>query len=156
MFKALIPAAGLLGLVALAALPATSGYERQADVRPMGWHLYLEDSTAKLAYGVANSDQLALMMTCDPESRGVTVYGEVQPASARLMRVSDHYVEPDPLSDGEAYETRIALNDSTLISLAERGSMPVEGAAGAFSLPATASERAAVARFMSYCASGRA
>ena len=156
MLKVLIPAAALLGLVALAAQPAELGYERHTDLQTMGWHLYQEEAMAKLAYGVANSDQLALMLTCEPGDRGAVVYGEVQPASARLMRVSHDYVEADPLSMGDAYETRIALNDAALVRLAERGSMPVEGAAGAFTLPATAGERAAVARFISYCASGRA
>lgn len=156
MFKVLIPAAGFLGLVALAAQPASSAYEAQQDVQPMGWHLHQEGSMAKLAYGVANSDQLALMMTCDPGDRSAVVYGDVQPNSPRLMRASVSYSEPDPLSGGEAYETRIALNDSALINLVERGALHVEGAAGAFTLPATEAERLTVSRFLGYCASDRA
>ena len=156
MFKVLIPAAGILGLAVFTAHPATSGYDMQEQVQPMGWHLHHEGSMAKLAYGVANSDQLALMLTCEPGEGGAVVYGDVQPASPRLMRVSNSYVEPDPLSMGEAYETRIALNDSALTRLVERGAMPVEGAAGAFTLPASAEERRMVAGFMNYCASGRA
>ncbi|MFN3537901.1 MAG: hypothetical protein ACK4Y4_10675, partial [Brevundimonas sp.] len=122
----------------------------------MGWHLHHEGSMAKLAYGVANSDQLALMLTCDPGERSAVVYGDVQPDSPRLMRASTSYSEPDPLSGGEAYETRIALNDSALISLVERGTMQVEGAAGVFTLPATETERLTVSRFLGYCASDHA
>ena len=156
MFKILIPAAGLLGLAILAAQPATSGYEVQQDVQPMGWHLHHEGGMAKLAYGVANSDQLAIMLTCEPGDRGAVVYGDAQPASARLIRVSSDYVEPDPLSMGEAYETRISLDDAALTRLVDRGAMPVEGAAGAFTLPATDEERATVSQFIAYCASNRA
>ncbi|WP_262422883.1 hypothetical protein [Brevundimonas denitrificans] len=72
------------------------------------------------------------------------------------MRASVSYSEPDPLSGGEAYETRIALNDSALINLVERGALQVEGAAGAFTLPATEAERLTVSRFLGYCASDRA
>lgn len=156
MLKVLIPAAGLLGLAALAADPAASGPDLHSEDEPMGWHLYMEGDMAKLAYGVANSDQLAMMMTCEPADRGVVIYGEVQPASPRLMQASTRYSEPDPLSGGDAYETRISVNDTALLRLAERGAMPVEGVSGAFSLPADDAEQALAARFISYCASGLA
>ena len=73
-----------------------------------------------------------------------------------MQRVSVNYSEPDPLSGGEAYETRIALDDDALTNLVERGSMSVEGAAGGFSLPADEAEQAIVAQFVSYCSSARA
>lgn len=156
MFKVLIPAAGFLGLVALAAQPASSGYERQTDVQPMSWQIHHEGDLAKLTYGVPNSDQLAIMLTCLPGERSAVVYGDVQPDTPRLQRVSMGYSEPDPMSAGEAYETRIALDDAALINLAEHGAMRVEGAAGGFSLPADETEQAMVAQFVSYCASARA
>lgn len=156
MFKVLIPAAALLGLAAVAAQPAASGYELQTDVQPMGWHLYYEGPMAKLAYGVANSDQLAIMLTCEPGEDVAQVYGDVQPDTPRLMRAAVDYAEPDPLSGGEAYETRISLRDPTLTALAERGHLRVEGQAGAFALPATRDERALAARFIAHCASDRA
>ena len=156
MFKVLIPAAGFLGLVALAAQPASSGYEHQTDVQPMVWQVHHEGDLAKLTYGVPNSDRLAMMMTCLPGERSAVIYGDVQPDTPRLQRVSVNYSEPDPLSAGEAYETRIALDDTALINLAEHGSMRVEGAAGGFSLPADEAEQAIVAQFVSYCSSARA
>ena len=156
MFKVLIPAAGFLGLVALAAQPASSGYERQTDVQPMVWQVHHEGDLAKLTYGVPNSDQLAMMMTCLPGERSAVIYGDVQPDTPRLQRVSVNYSEPDPLSGGEAYETRIALDDAALTNLAERGSMRVEGAAGGFALPADEAEQVIVAQFVSYCSSARA
>ncbi|MFT4956093.1 MAG: hypothetical protein ACI8U3_002493 [Brevundimonas sp.] len=156
MFKVLIPAAGFLGLVALAAQPASSGYERQTDVQPMSWQVHHEGDLAKLTYGVPNSDQLAIMMTCLPGERSAVVYGDVQPDTPRLQRVSVNYSEPDPLSGGEAYETRIALDDAALTNLAERGTMRVEGAAGGFALPADEAEQAIVSQFVSYCSSARA
>ena len=81
---------------------------------------------------------------------------DLQPDTPRLQRVSVNYADPDPLSAGEAYETRIALDDAALTNLAERGSMQVEGAAGGFSLPADEAEQVIVAQFVSYCSSARA
>ncbi|QTN20536.1 hypothetical protein HZ989_05615 [Brevundimonas sp. AJA228-03] len=62
----------------------------------------------------------------------------------------------DPLSGGEADDSRIALNDPALCGLASRGRMAVRGAAGLFRLITTAEERRAADDFLSYCSVGRA
>ena len=85
MFKFAIPAVAALGLIAVAAHSRANNADG-ANVVPMSWHLSHEGSMAKLAYGVANSDQLALMRTCAPGQAQAIVYGEVQPASPRLIR----------------------------------------------------------------------
>ena len=151
MFKVLVPAFALLGFVAVAARPAAPAVEIQADPAPMGWHLHHEGPLAKLAYGVANSDQLVLMVSCRPGDRHATLYGDVHPDTPRLTAVSNASMS-DPLSGGEAYEARLPLTDPALQALASRGRMPVEGQAGDHVLRADEDERRMIRQFMSYCA----
>lgn len=153
MLKFLVPAVAVLGLTAVAAqsrAPAT------APVAPMGWHVSHEGAMVKLAYGVANSDQLALMLTCEPGQHAAAVYGEVQPAGATVSRAALGPAEPDPLSGGDAAETRIALSDPVMRAFAERGRLQVRGEAGTFALPASRDERRVISDFFAYCASARA
>lgn len=152
MFKFAIPAVAALGLIAAAAQSqATDAAPETVAPAAMGWHLSHEGSIAKLAYGMANSDQLALMMTCEPGHGQAVVYGDVQPASPRLIRASLTAAPIDPLSGGLADEARIALRDPALQRLAQRGRLTVEGDAGHFELTANADERLLVSQFFAYC-----
>ena len=157
MFKFAIPAVAALGLIAVAAQSqATNADVQTGATAPMGWHISHEGAVAKLAYGVANSDQLALMMTCEPGKAMATVYGDVQPASPRLVKASMTSAAIDPLGGGMADEARIALRDTTLQALARRGKLQVEGDAGHFELTATEDERRVVREFFAYCGTDKA
>lgn len=151
MFKALLPAAAALGLIAFGAQTQSQGVADAPGA--MAWHLSHEGDMAKLAYGLANSDQLALMMTCAPGDRTAVVYGDVQPRSPRLQRASYGPAEVDPLTGGDAVETHIGLGDPTLVRLAEGHGLAVQGAAGSFDLPATRAEQRMVQNFLAYCGS---
>ena len=157
MFKFAIPAVAALGLIAFAAQSqATNADVQTGEALPMSWHLSHEGAMAKLAYGVANSDQLALMMTCEPGKAMATVYGDVQPASPRLVKASMSSAPIDPLSGGLADETRIALRDPALQTLARRGKLEVEGEAGHFELTAQGDEHRVVREFFAYCGTDKA
>ncbi len=156
MFKILIPAVAALGLVAFAAQTETPADAAVAMPPAMGWHLSHEGAIAKLAYGVENSDQLALMMTCMPGDATAVVYGDVQPATPRLMQASMGPAGLDPLSGGDAYETRIPVRDPALLGLANGRGMAVNGEAGTFRINASAQERRVVGDFLSYCGTTRA
>ena len=106
---------------------------------------------AKLAYGVANSDHLALMMTCAPGQAQAIVYGEVQPASPRLIKTAVTEGPIDPLDGGLADESRIPLRDPTLRGLLQHGTLEVKGDAGHFKLTARGDERRLVEQFFAYC-----
>lgn len=153
MFKILIPAVAVMGLVAFAAQTRTPTYDIDAEPVAMGWHLSHEGSMAKLAYGVENSDQLALMMTCEPGRSSVVVYGAVQPVSPHLIQATDRSAELDPLSGGDASEVRISLRDPTLQSLGSSGVLRVRGDAGDFDLTAAPDEQRVAANFLAYCGS---
>lgn len=152
MFKFAIPAVAALGLIAVAAQSrATDSAPDTAGAAPMGWHLSHEGPMAKLAYGVANSDQLALMMTCEPGEAQAVVYGEMQPASPRLIKASTHSAAIDPLGGGLADEARIPLRAPVLQKLARSGKLAVEGDAGHFELTADNEEQRLVEQFLAYC-----
>lgn len=154
MLKFAIPAVAALGLLAFAAQSSASNAD--AATPGMGWHLSQEGAMAKLAYGVENSDQLALMMTCEPGRAQAVVYGDVQPAGPRLAQASLKEVAIDPLDGGLADETLISLRDPQMQDLARKGRITVEGDAGRFQLTAKASERALIDRFFAYCGTDRA
>ncbi|RZJ97368.1 MAG: hypothetical protein EON88_03080 [Brevundimonas sp.] len=156
MLKVLIPAAAALGLIAFAATTQATDTTGSSDAQPgMAWHVSYEGPMAKLAYGVENSDQLALMITCAPGDRAAVVYGDVQPVSPRLIRAA-YSTAVDPLSGGEAEETRLPLTDPSLASLSRTGRMQVEGEAGRFVLTADRDEQRAARDFIDYCSSSRA
>ena len=161
MLKYVIPAAAVLGLIAFsartetpAAYQAPASYEAQAETPAMGWHLSREGAMAKLAYGVANSDQLALMLTCEPGQRAAVVYGSVQPDTPALTSTGYGPTEVDPLSG--AIQARLPLHDPSLRKLARDGRMDVEGDAGKFTLAASKMEQRVVGEFLAYCANGQA
>ena len=154
MFKVAIPAVAALGLIAFAAQSQATSVDVQTDVAPMGWHLSHEGSVAKLAYGVENSDQLALMMTCERGQTETTVYGDIRPASRSLIKAS-MAAAIDPLSGGLSDETRISVRDPALQQLARSGKLAVEAEAGRLELSATSAERRLISEFFAYCGSDR-
>lgn len=149
MFRFAVPAVAAVGLAALAVQSQATSPSQPAG---MGWHLTHEGKMAKLAYGLANSDQLAVMLTCEPGHSHAVVFGDAHPAGARLIDAS-HETPIDPLSGGLADESRIGLNAPALRNLVRRGEMAVETEAGADRLTADRAERRLIAGFVSYCAS---
>jgi hypothetical protein len=154
MLKIAIPAVAALGLIAFAARSQATDSDVQVAAPAMGWHLSYEGSMAKLAYGVENSDQLALMMTCERGAAQAVVYGDVQPAGARMLRAS-MAAAIDPLSGGLMEESRIAVSDPAMRQLARGGTLPVVAEAGRFELSATGAERRGIGEFFAYCGSDR-
>lgn len=153
MFKVLVPAVAACALVAFAA--RTQTVESSPEAPAMAWRLSYEDSLAKLTYGVANSDHLAVMITCVPGESTAVVYGEAQPDSPRLVHASMGPTTLDPLTGGDAYETVIPLQDASLTNLASGGSIRLIGDTGATVLRADRAERRLAADFLTYCGSSR-
>jgi hypothetical protein len=153
MFKVLVPAVAACALVAFAA--RTQSVESTPDAPSMAWRLSYEDSLAKLTYGVANSDHLAVMITCVPGESTAVVYGEAQPDSPRLVHASMGPAALDPLTGGDAYETVIPLQDASLTNLASNGAIRLIGDTGPTVLQADRAERRLAADFLTYCGSSR-
>jgi len=154
MFKVLVPAVACVALAAFAA--RTQSVAPDTSTAPMAWRLAHEGSMAKLTYGAANSDALAVMLTCEPGQGLATVYGEAQPDTPQLIRASTGPAELDPLSGGQAYETHVRLGDPVLTDLTRRGALRLVGDAGPVVLTANAEERRLVGDFLAYCGSAHA
>ena len=137
MFKILIPAVAALGLVAHAAqsytaedgvaaapimLVAGTPVEAAPATPAMDWHFHTEGDTAKLAYGVANSDQLVLMLMCTPGADKVSALGSVR---AEADTASGQSSYRDPMTGGILHESEIARHDAALADLAATGKMTV-------------------------------
>lgn len=151
MLRYLIPAVAALGLIAVAAQTRSLDAEAAPGMATpaMGWFLTYEGDTAKLAYGLANSDQLALMLTCAPGDRSVVSFGDVRPDTGGASLASAG--EIDPLTGGLVHEVRVSLDDSALTDLARNGRLGVRGDAGRFELRASNEERSRAAQFFAYC-----
>lgn len=156
MLKFAIPAVAALGLIAFAARSQATNSDALTSVAPMGWHLSHEGDLAKLAYGVANSDQLALIMACEPGQAQAVLYGDVKPVGPKFHKASMTNTVIDPLSGGLDDEVRVSIDHPSLKQLARRGKLEVEGDAGAFELTATREERILIGDFFAYCGTGSA
>lgn len=154
MLKYLIPVAATLSLVAFA---AQSRSEAVIDETPLegglAWHLSREGETAKLAYGVAHSDQIVIMLTCAPGDRQVQAFGVVTPTGAA---VEEGPVPVDPLTGLAMSDVAVDIDSEALTSLRDRDGLPVMGEAGPADLPVTQGDKAVIDGFFSHCGATRA
>ncbi len=156
MLKFAIPAVASLALIAVAAQSRATDAETQPIQGQMGWHLSHEPGLAKLAYGVENSDQLAIMLTCQPGEALASVYGDVAPATPRLVKAAHTETLIDPLNGGLVEDVRISTNDTTLQTLRRDGTLAVDGEVGRFELTASRDERRLISDFFAYCGTAKA
>ena len=163
MFKILIPAVAALGLVAhaaqsytaedgVAAAPVMLVAEAPVEAAPatpaMDWHFHTEGATAKLAYGVANSDQLVLMLTCTPGEDKVSTLGSVR---AEADTASGQSSYRDPMTGGVLHESEIDKHDAALADLAATGRMTVVSDQGKVAIGSGATDQEAVKAFFASC-----
>ena len=163
MFKILIPAVAALGLVAhaaqsytaedgVAAAPVMLVAEAPVEAAPatpaMDWHFHTEGETAKLAYGVANSDQLVLMLTGTPGEDKVSTLGSVR---AEADTASGQSSYRDPMTGGVLHESEIDKHDAALADLAATGRMTVVSDQGKVAIGSGATDQEAVKAFFASC-----
>ena len=153
MLKILVPAIAAIGLVTAAAQTQSAALD-SGQPAAVAWHLSHDGEVAKLAYGVSNSDQLALMVTCAAGATDVAVYGDVRPVALADVN-ADGPMAPDPLSGGDAFESIVPLSKAGLDDLSRNGRMTVRADDQTFQLAATQQERRAVDRFLAYCQTGQ-
>jgi hypothetical protein len=149
MLKYLIPAFATLSLAAFA---AQSRSEAVIDETPLdgalAWHLSHEGKTAKLAYGVANSDQIVLMLTCDPGDGAVQAFGVVTPFGAD---VKDGPAPVDPLTGLAMADVAVDMSSTAMQALKVGAPMPVAGEAGRAELPVTRGDKVVIDGFFAHC-----
>ncbi|MFW2343604.1 hypothetical protein [Brevundimonas sp.] len=168
MFKILIPAVAALGLVAHAAqsytaedgvtaAPVIAAAATSVDAAPsapaMDWHFHSEGDTAKLAYGVANSDQLVLMLTCQTGQDMISALGSVRTEAETATEQTSYR---DPMTGGILHEAEINRHDAALADLAATGKMTVVSDQGKVAIGSDATDQEAVKAFFASCGSAPA
>mgnify|MGYP005990070769 CR=1 FL=1 len=168
MFKILIPAVAALGLVAhaaqsytaeggVAAAPVMVVAATSVDAAPaapaMDWHFHSEGDTAKLAYGVANSDQLVLMLTCQTGQDMISALGSVRTEAETATEQTSYR---DPMTGGILHEAEINRHDAALADLAATGKMTVVSDQGKVAIGSDATDQEAVKAFFASCGSAPA
>lgn len=150
VLKIALPALAALGLVAFAAQTmATDTQVAPEGIEGMGWHLNHDGHEARLFYGVADSDQLAVMMSCRMGGGEIVTMGAVQPVAARSAGSLE--ADIDPLS-GDLMEMRaLSANDPAMARLVQAGRLGVEGEDRRFDLSATPDERQSIKTFLDDC-----
>lgn len=126
----------------------------------MAWSLHhTEGEGAKLAYGEPASDNVVLMMSCQPGSGRVFVSLTAPASSAsnaielRSRRQTSRFegAAAPGLGEGAIIEAEASAADPTLLSFARTGDLAVVEQGRAARLPAGRAERAAVTDFFAQC-----
>ena len=127
----------------------------------MTWSLnHAEGEGAKLAFGQPNSDNLLLLMTCQPRSGEVMITmaaPEHRPASAielisnkRFSRLPGQVVPA--VSEGESLiEAQTPASNPTLANFARTGDLRVGGNGASARLPVSLDDRKVVQSFLASC-----
>lgn len=166
-FTTLFAGAGLAA-AALVAQPAVVAAEPQPETpamietvahAPVGWHLVREGDRAKLAYGVADTDQILVMFTCSAGDPMVEVFGLAAPETDSVRFTStalttDIAVESefDPMSGSVMIDTEVPMTARALQGFRASGRLTLTADDGA-GIPAHAvqAEQAEVEAFFDHC-----
>jgi hypothetical protein len=148
----------IIGL-GLSCLAAACAHQGGPEAPGMAWSLqHAEGEGAKLAFGQPSSDNVLLMMTCQPRSGQVLVSvttGEVSDAielssKEHVSRLSGQAVPA--MGEGSVLmEAEAGADDRTLASFARTGELAVVENGRRSALPVRAAERETVSRFFAEC-----
>ena len=149
-----------LGLATALTLAACA-HEAPQGAQPMSWSLnHTESEGAKLAYGVPQTDQVLVMMTCQMNSGRVEVSmtapqerarGRIGLASRgeRLELAAE--VAPSPMGDLAVVMAQTDAAQAALDRFAHSGDLTVSGQGRAVKAVARGEDRAKVADFFGAC-----
>ena len=157
-----LTAAVLLGQTGAVAAESQATAVEQVEVldhAAVGWHLLREGDQAKLAYGVANTDQILVMFSCAAGDRVVEVFGLAAPETEALRFTSASLTsevvaeaEADPLSGSMVIETEMPVRSEALQGFRQSGRLTLAAGDG-HEVPAHAvqAELAQVRAFFDHC-----
>lgn len=148
-----------LGICVSCLLAACAHQGDGGGVAGMAWSLHhSEGEGAKLAYGQPASDNVVLMMSCQPRSGRVLVSlaahgGAPSAIELKSRRQTSRFegAAAPGLGEGAIIEAETSAADPTLQSFARTGDLAVVEQGRAARLPAGRAERAAVADFFGQC-----
>ncbi|MBP7651400.1 MAG: hypothetical protein KA085_05870 [Phenylobacterium sp.] len=150
----------IIGL-GISCLLASCAHQGQSGLPGMAWSLdHAEGEGAKLAYGQPQSDNVLIMMTCQPRSGQVLVSMNtpMDAPSDAINLASKHYnsrlaAETTPgMGEGAVYvEAKAPVTDPTLASFAASGDLSVVANGRKTPMPVSGAERGTVNDFFASC-----
>ncbi|WP_340647578.1 hypothetical protein [Phenylobacterium sp.] len=150
----------IIGL-GISCLLASCAHQGSSGMPDMAWSLnHAEGEGAKLAYGQPQSDNVLIMMTCQPRSGQVLVSmtAPMDAPSDAIQLVSRRQnsrlaAEATPgMGEGAAYvEAKASITDPALASFASTGDLSVVANGRKAALPVRGPERGAVNGFFASC-----
>ncbi|MES2721807.1 MAG: hypothetical protein V4656_01515 [Pseudomonadota bacterium] len=150
----------IIGL-GISCLLASCAHQGQSNMPGMAWSLnHAEGEGAKLAYGQPQSDNVLIMMTCQPRSGRVLVSmtapmdaptDAIHLASKRNNSRLAAVATPG-MGEGAVYvEANAPVTDRALASFAQTGDLSVVTKGRKAAMPVSSSERVAVNGFFAAC-----
>ena len=125
----------------------------------MGWSLHeTPEEGAKLAYGAPNSDNVALMLSCQPASGQVLVSTNSVAASPAIVLKSGKTETALPatatpsMGEGHFLEAGARANDPVLASFARTGDITLVQGKDSMKLSANGGDRPQISKFFATCA----
>lgn len=150
----------IIGL-GISCLLASCAHQGQSGLPGMAWSLnHAEGEGAKLAYGQPQSDNVLIMMTCQPKSGQVLVSMTApMDAPSDAIEIASHgrnsrlIADATPgMGEGASYvEAQASIADPALSSFAATGDLAVMANGRKAPLPVRGPERAAVNDFFAAC-----
>lgn len=150
----------IIGL-GISCLLASCAHQGQSGLPGMAWSLnHAEGEGAKLAYGQPQSDNVLIMMTCQPRSGQVRVSmtAPIDAPSDTINLASRRHnsrlpAEAAPgMGEGAVYvEARAPITDPALASFASTGDLSVIANGRKAAMPVKGAERGAVNDFFASC-----
>lgn len=124
-----------------------------------GWHLVREGDDAKLAYGIAGTDQVLVMLRCAAGADQVEVFGQVTPetrairlSSAALSTTTAVVPQADPLTGGMIVHANLPSNADALEGFRESGRLALtSGEATSVPAHAVRAEMPHIRAFFDHC-----
>lgn len=156
----LVAVAALAGCMAQRTPPSPG---QTAKVEPGMGFFYMrnEDEGAKLAYGRANTDEVWLMLQCQPGSRKVDILdtrhsggrkGEMLIlTSGKMQSALPATFQPDEAAGGNVAMAEATPGLPALEGFRRTGAIAVKLGAKEYALSASRGEKAEIARFFSVC-----
>ncbi|RYF95098.1 MAG: hypothetical protein EON95_02800 [Caulobacteraceae bacterium] len=155
----MIRTVAITAMTASALLLGSCMHGQTAMASGMAWSLHeTPEEGAKLAYGAPNSDNVALMLTCQPASGDVRVStSALQPTPAIVLK-SGRTESALPatatpsMGEGHFLEAGAKANDPVLASFARTGDITLMQGKDRMKLSANSGDRPQISKFFATCA----
>jgi hypothetical protein len=155
----MIRPAAITALAASVLLLGSCMHRQESLSQGMAWSLHeTPEEGAKLAYGTPNSDNVALMMTCQPASGEVRVStAAIRPAPAIVLTSGGSETAlpataVPSMGEGHFLEAGAKANDPVLASFARTGDITLVQGKDRMKLTATGGDRPQISKFFATCA----